>query len=112
VISPFTDVSHPSRVLFGPGTLRDLGFAPAAPDAMRGVARASGVRDPAGGLSHPYLTLGVPVSLRELGTPESGIESDAEQAVQGNYRYLRPAARHAAQAMLAHARGNSPPRAF
>jgi len=61
----------------------------AAPDAMRAVAEALGVRDAAEGLYDLAVRLHAPVSLRELGMPEEGIERAAKLATQSPYRNPR-----------------------
>jgi len=61
----------------------------AAPEAMRVVAEALGARDAATGIYDLAVRLHAPVSLRELGMPESGIEHAARLATQAPYRNPR-----------------------
>jgi len=83
--------------------------APAAPRAMARVARALGqVSGPAGvhALLHGW---GVPVSLRELGLPESALGDVAEAAVRSPYANPRPLERTALLGMLQRAWAGLPP---
>jgi maleylacetate reductase len=61
----------------------------AAPDAMRAIAEALGTSDAAGGLYDLAKRLRAPLSLRELGMPEGGIERAARLATQSPYRNPR-----------------------
>ncbi|MEU2226628.1 maleylacetate reductase and hydroxyquinol 1,2-dioxygenase domain-containing protein [Streptomyces sp. NPDC018347] len=59
--------------------------APAAPDAMRRIARALDVPDAPSGVYDLVATLGGPTSLRDLGMPEADLARAAEQAVATPY---------------------------
>lgn len=74
--------------------------APTAPEAMRRVARALGVADPAGGLFDTAKASGAPLTLREIGMPESGLDRAADLAVADPYWNPRPFDRAAIRALL------------
>ncbi|GAA3026228.1 maleylacetate reductase and hydroxyquinol 1,2-dioxygenase domain-containing protein [Streptomyces glomeratus] len=59
--------------------------APAAPEVMRRIAEALGVPDAPAGVHDLVTSLGGPVSLRELGMPESGLAHAAEWAAATPY---------------------------
>lgn len=59
--------------------------APAAPDAMRRIARALDVPDAPNGVYDLVAALGGPTSLRDLGMPEADLARAAEQAVATPY---------------------------
>jgi alcohol dehydrogenase class IV len=83
--------------------------APAAPDAMARIAAALGVPDPTVGLHDLARKLAVPLSLREIGMPESGIDQAADLAVKNPYWNPRPVARDAIRELIACAwRGDAP----
>jgi alcohol dehydrogenase class IV len=83
--------------------------APAAPDAMARIAAALGVPDPTVGLHDLARKLAVPLSLREIGMPESGIDQAADLAVKNPYWNPRPVARDAIRELIARAwRGDAP----
>ncbi|NOJ48525.1 maleylacetate reductase [Bradyrhizobium archetypum] len=83
--------------------------APAAPDAMAQVAAALGEPDPALGLQDLARKLGSPLSLREIGMPESGIDQAADLAVKNPYWNPRPIERAAIRELIARAwRGDAP----
>ncbi|MFO1413471.1 MAG: maleylacetate reductase [Burkholderiales bacterium] len=83
--------------------------APAAPAAMRRVARALGTGDAVAGLAQLARTLGVPRSLREIGMPASGLDRAADLAVQDAYWNPRPLERAALRALLGAAFAGDPP---
>ena len=56
--------------------------APAAPEAMQKIARALGAKSAARGLYELAAGLSVPLGLKEIGMPESGIERAVELAVE------------------------------
>ena len=58
---------------------------PAASDALGRAASAIGARDAATGVFELEQRLGMPLSLAEIGMPESGIEHAAELAVKNPY---------------------------
>lgn len=62
----------------------------AAAAAMRVAAEALGVADPARGIYELAKKVGAPLSLKELGMPEDGIERAAKLAVESPYRNPRP----------------------
>jgi maleylacetate reductase len=83
--------------------------APAAPDAMARIAAALGVADPALGLHDLARKLAIPLSLREIGMPENGIDQTADLAVKNPYWNPRPIERDAIRALIARAwRGDAP----
>jgi alcohol dehydrogenase class IV len=61
-----------------------------APDAMRIVAEALGVKQAAAGLYDLAVAVGAPVALKDIGMPESGLERAAELATQNPYANPRP----------------------
>lgn len=61
----------------------------AAPEAMREIADALGARDAAEGIYDLAVEIQAPVSLRELGMPEEGIERAARLATEFPYRNPR-----------------------
>jgi len=77
--------------------------APAAPDAMRRVARALGVGEAAGGLYDLASKLGAKMALRDLGMPESGIDRAADLALQNPYFNPRPLERDAIRTLIRNA---------
>ena len=64
--------------------------APAVPDAMERLKRATGSASPAAALYDLAADAGVPTSLRELGMPEDGIEQAVEIALENPYHNPRP----------------------
>jgi maleylacetate reductase len=84
--------------------------APAAPEAMKRLARALGVSNPALGLYELAHKLGATLSLRELGMPEAGIAKAADLAMQNPYRNPRPLEREALNGLIARAWGGEAPR--
>lgn len=74
--------------------------AAAAPEAMRRVARALGVDDPAGGLFDLARSAGAPTALRDIGMPEAGLDRAADFAVFNPYWNPRPIERDAIRALL------------
>jgi alcohol dehydrogenase class IV len=83
--------------------------APAAPDAMARIGAALGVGDAALGLHDLARRLSVPLSLREIGMPESGIDRAADLAVKNPYWNPRPIERDAIRELIARAwRGDAP----
>jgi alcohol dehydrogenase class IV len=74
--------------------------APATPEAMRRVARALGVADPAGGLFDIAGAAGALLTLREIGMPEAGLDRAADLAVADPYWNPRPFDRAAIRALL------------
>ena len=84
----------------------------AAPEALGRVARALGGADAA--QAGPLLfglnrTLGIALSLEQLGMPESGLDEAAELSCKNTYPNPRPVERDAVRAMLERAwRGETP----
>ncbi|TPG52381.1 maleylacetate reductase [Roseomonas nepalensis] len=74
--------------------------APAAPEAMACVARALGAPEAATGLFDLAASLGAPLSLRELGMPEDGLDRAADLATANPYWNPRPVERPAIRALL------------
>jgi maleylacetate reductase len=62
----------------------------AASEAMRIVAKALGASDAAQGLYDLAKTLGAPLSLKELGMPQDGIDRAAKLATENPYYNPRP----------------------
>lgn len=85
--------------------------AKAAPQAMVRVARALGVAEAAAGLYDLAVSLGAPVSLREIGMKEDGLERAADLAVQNPYYNPRPVTREGVRALLDDAFHGRRPRA-
>lgn len=85
--------------------------AAAAPEAMAAICRALGAPDAAQGLFDLVRALGVPLSLAELGMPESGIETAADIAVENPYWNPRPITRDGIRDLLANAYAGERPRA-
>jgi alcohol dehydrogenase class IV len=83
--------------------------APAVPDAMTRIATALGVPDAALGLHDLARKLAAPMSLREIGMPESGIDLAADLAVKNPYWNPRGIERDAIHELIARAwRGDAP----
>ena len=74
--------------------------ARAAPEAMARIARALGTADAASGLYALEERLGTPLSLKQLGMPESGLERTADVAVASPYPNPRPLERGAIRKLL------------
>jgi alcohol dehydrogenase class IV len=62
----------------------------AAPEAMRIVAEALGVKSAAQGLYDLAVAIGAPVALKDIGMPADGLERAAELATQNPYANPRP----------------------
>ena len=86
--------------------------APAAPDAIAGVAGALGVSDPALGLYDLARQLDAPRSLREIGMPEGGIDQAADLAVMNPYWNPLPIERSAVRDLIARAWSGAPPQVY
>ena len=74
--------------------------AAAAPLAMARIARALGVTDAPRGLHDLERSLNAPLSLREIGMPESGLDRAADLASSNPYWNPRPIERDAIRALL------------
>jgi alcohol dehydrogenase class IV len=84
---------------------------PARPEAMSRISRALGTEDAAGGLFELARSLGAPISLRQLGMPEAGINRAVGEIMQDQYWNPRPLDQDALRAMLTRAWLGEPPRA-
>ena len=62
----------------------------AAPDSMRIVADALGVKEAAQGLYDLAVGIGAPVALKDIGMPADGLERAAEMATRNPYPNPRP----------------------
>jgi alcohol dehydrogenase class IV len=83
--------------------------APAAPEAMRRIARALGASDAAQALFELARDSGAPVSLRTLGMKEGDLDRAADLAATNAYWNPRPLERGALRALLQRAwEGNAP----
>jgi maleylacetate reductase len=83
--------------------------APAAPDAMKRLARALNVSDPVRGLYDLERSLGAPTSLKELGMPQAGLDKAADLALANPYWNPKPLERPAIRALLDDAWAGRPP---
>ena len=72
----------------------------AAPGAMACVARALGADDAPSGVYDLAKALGAPISLRDIGMPESGLDRAAELATTNAYWNPRPLERVAIRQLL------------
>jgi alcohol dehydrogenase class IV len=82
---------------------------PSAPDAHRTLSRVFLEPDPARALAEFARRLQLPRALRELGMPETALDSAADIAVHNPYPNPRPLEREAIRGLLARAwAGNSP----
>ena len=77
--------------------------APATPQAMQRIAAALGTDNAAQGLFDLAQSLGAPVSLRQLGMAEDGIERAADLAVQNPYWNPRPIDRDSIRTLISDA---------
>jgi alcohol dehydrogenase class IV len=87
--------------------------APAAPEAMKRLARAIGAPNAPQGLWDMTKDLGGPVALKDLGMPEDGLDKVVELALSNPYWNPRPLEREPMRAMLQNAwAGVRPPEAY
>jgi maleylacetate reductase len=77
--------------------------APGSDDAMMRIARALGAASAAQGLYDLAKKLGAPLSLKELGMPEFGLDKAADVAVASPYPNPRPLERDAIRTLLENA---------
>jgi maleylacetate reductase len=77
--------------------------ASASPEAMTRIARALESKDAAGGLFDLAQKLGAPLSLKELGMPEDGLDKVADIAVANPYPNPRVLERSAIRQLLENA---------
>ena len=73
---------------------------PAAPEALGRAASALGASDAATGVFELEKRLGMPLSLREIGMAEDGIERAAELATKNPYWNPRPLEQDAIRDLL------------
>jgi maleylacetate reductase len=83
--------------------------APAVPDAMARIARATNAADAAQGLYDLARRLNAKLALRDIGMPESGIDKAADLAVTNAYWNPRPLERNAIRDLIARAWSGEPP---
>jgi maleylacetate reductase len=83
--------------------------APAAPVAMRRIARALGRPDASWGLHELAKELGAPTSLRELGVTAEALDRVTDLALTSPYANPRPLSREAIAGLLARAWSGAPP---
>jgi maleylacetate reductase len=74
--------------------------AEGADDAMARIAKAIGAMTAAGGLFDLAKKLGAPLTLKELGMPENGLDKAADIAVSSPYPNPRPLQRGAIRQLL------------
>ena len=74
--------------------------APGSPIAMGRIAKALGAQSAAGGLYDLAKKLGAPMTLRELGMPESGLDRCADMAAANPYSNPTPIERGAIRKLL------------
>ncbi len=84
--------------------------APAAPDAMRTIARALGADDAAQGLYALAQALKIPLALKDIGMPEDGIDHAVALVTKDPYWNPRPLEDDAIRALLARAYEGEAPR--
>jgi len=77
--------------------------AAAAPEAMKRIAHALGEADAAQALFNLNESIGAPLSLRELGMPEEGIERVVELATQSPYYNPEPVTAEGVRRLLTNA---------
>ena len=77
--------------------------AQAAPVAMQRIADALGVPNAAQGVCDLALSLGMPMSLKEIGMPEAELDRCSEIASQNAYANPRPIEKQAIRALLGNA---------
>ena len=83
--------------------------APAAPEAMRRIARAIGRSDASRGLYEFAIELGASTALRELGVEAADLERIADLALAHPYWNPRPLEREAVAGLLRRAWAGEPP---
>jgi maleylacetate reductase len=83
--------------------------APAAPEAMRRIARAIGRPEAGGGLHELADALGAPTSLRDLGVAAADLERIADLALANPYWNPRPLDREGLVGLLRRAWAGAPP---
>lgn len=74
--------------------------APAVPEAMAAMRRATGSPNPAAALFDLARESGAPTALKDLGMPEEGIDRAIEITLESPYFNPRPLERDALQALL------------
>ena len=83
--------------------------APAVPEAIERLARATGRPDPVRALYDLQAICHVPPSLKAIGMPEDGVERAADLATEKPFWNPRPVDRAAIHAVLAAALAGEPP---
>ena len=83
--------------------------APAAPEAMRCIARAIGRPEASAGLHELANELGAPIALRDLGVAAADLERIADLALTNAYWNPRPLDREAIAGLLRRAWDGAPP---
>ncbi len=83
--------------------------APAAPEAMRRIARAIGRPEASSGLHELASELGAPIALRDLGVAAADLERIADLALTNAYWNPRPLDREAIAGLLQRAWAGAPP---
>jgi alcohol dehydrogenase class IV len=83
--------------------------APAAPEAMQRIALALNADSAAVGLYVLARSLNIPLSLRDIGMPEGGIERLLELALKDPYWNPRPLEKAGIEALLRRAYAGEPP---
>lgn len=83
--------------------------APAAPEAMRRIARALRVDDAPRGLYELAGRCGSPTALRDIGMPADALDRACELALRNQYPNPRPLQPDALRALLQRAYDGSPP---
>jgi maleylacetate reductase len=74
--------------------------AKSSPEAMERIVRALNASNAAGGLYDLAKRLGAPVTLKELGMPEAGLDKAADVAVSNPYSNPRALERNAIRQLL------------
>jgi maleylacetate reductase len=81
----------------------------AAPDAMKAIADALGVKDAAQGLFDLAKAIGAPTALKDIGMPADGLDKAADLAVQNPYYNPEPLERSAIRQLLENAYNGTRP---
>jgi alcohol dehydrogenase class IV len=74
--------------------------APGSPDAMKRIARAIGAKSAASGLYDLAKKLGAPLTLKDIGMPEAGLDKAADVAAANPYPNPTPIERNAIRKLL------------
>jgi len=88
-----------------------VGFnAPAAPEAMRRIERALGVKDAARGLYDLNMTLGLPTGFKDLGLKESDVGKAVDVVSAVKIAHPRPVSKTDLADVIGQAYAGAPPR--